>query len=240
MDNDLKVHITKLQNRALRELIAILLCIISIGVGIPFLLVPSFVSVIFFIVAAGSVAYLFRSARLAMREEQEAVYEPVRFIAKKPILFSDLIGIFESLTDKESQLSISGDVRFFRFSKVFKLRTVIYKTADFNKTDYDHAKNRINKKANKELNISHWVNRAQAGNMMRFNVIYTDTLNAALYQIISQNAKRNLLRVEGIINIAIVGNQIIIPPIYGPCDLAEISRYKGVIKFIDRYILDRI
>lgn len=116
---------------------------------------------------------------------------------------------------------------------------MLYKTTDFNKKAYDNAKDRINKKANKELNISHWVNRMEAGKMMRFNIIFTDTLNDALYQFLSQNANRNLTRVEGIINFAIVGNQIMIPPIYGECDLAEISKYKGVIKFINQIILNK-
>lgn len=72
---------------------------------------------------------------------------------------------------------------------------------------------------------------------MRFNIIYTDTLNDTLYQFVSQNANRNLTRVEGIINIAIIGNRIMIPPIYGDCDLAEISRYKDTIKFINKFLL---
>ena len=74
--------------------------------------------------------------------------------------------------------------------------------------------------------------------MMRFNIICTDVLNDALYQFLSQNANRNLTRVEGIINVAVVGNQVMIPPLYGECDLAEISRYKGVIKFINQVLLN--
>jgi hypothetical protein len=78
----------------------------------------------------------------------------------------------------------------------------------------------------------------EAGKMMRFNIICTDVLNDALYQFLSQNANRNLTRVEGIINIAIVGNRIIIPPIYGDTDFVEIGRYKGVIKFINEVLIE--
>ena len=129
-------------------------------------------------------------------------------------------------------------MRFFRLRKIFKLKTVIYRTNCFDKKDFDNAKDRINKKANKELNISQWVNRMDAGNMMRFNIICTDVLNDALYQFLSQNANRNLTRVEGIINIAVVGNQIMIPPIYGECDLLEINRYKNTIKFVNQVLLN--
>ena len=239
LTEELKLHIKKLQNRATLSLIAILSTIISIGFGILFLFVPSFVAIIFFAIAIISILYLIYCSRVAKKEAKEIVYKPVVFSANKNFSFEEIVGVFENLTDKENQLSTSNDVLFFRLNKIFKLRTVLYRTEDFNKKDFDNAKDRINKKANKELNISQWVNRMEAGNMMRFNIIYTNILNDALYQFVSQNATRNLTRVEGIINIAIVSNQILIPPIYGECDLAEISRYKGVIKFINQVLLNR-
>ena len=109
---------------------------------------------------------------------------------------------------------------------------------------YKNSENTLNSlivaatEANKELKISPWVNRFEAGQMMRFNIIYTETLNDTLYKFVSQNANRNLIRVEGIINVAIIGNQIMIPPIYGDCDLAEINRYKDTIRFINQIILN--
>ena len=50
MNEELRLHIKRLQKRAVLSLIAILLTIISIGFGILFLLVPSFIAVIFFAV----------------------------------------------------------------------------------------------------------------------------------------------------------------------------------------------
>ena len=192
----------------------------------------------FFVIAAACIVYLIRSSRTAKKEAKESIYKPVIFNADKSLTFEKIVTIFEDLTNEENQLSASENVRFFRLKKIFKLRTVIYRTDSFNKKDFDNAKDRINKKANKELKISQWVNRMEAGNMMRFNIICTDVLNDALYQFLSQNANRNLTRVEGIINIAVVGNQIMIPPLYNECDLAEISRYKGVIKFINQVLLN--
>ena len=238
MREELKLHIKKLERQAALSLIAILSTIISIGFGILFLFIPSFVAIIFFIIATVCIVYLIYSSRAAKKEAKEAIYKPVIFDADKNLTFEEIVSIFEELTDKENQLSTSEDVRFFRLKKIFKLRTVIYRTNDFNKKDFDNAKDRINKKANKELNISQWVNRTEAGNMMRFNIICTDVLNDALFQFLSHNANRNLTRVEGIINIAIIGNQIIIPPLYGEGDLAEISRYKAVIKFINQVLLN--
>ena len=238
MNEELKLHIKKLQRRATFSLIAILSTIVSIGFGILFLCVPSFVAIILFVIAADGIVYLIHSSRTAKKEVKENIYKPIIFNADKNLTFDEIVSIFKNLTDEDNQLSTSEDVRFFRLKKIFKLRTVIYRTDNFNKIDFDNSKDRINKKANKELNISQWVNRTEAGNMMRFNIICTDVLNDALYQFLSQNANRNLTRVEGIINIAVVGNQIMIPPLYGECDLAEISRYKGVIKFINQVLLN--
>ena len=238
LNEELKLHIKKLQRRSTLSLIAILSTIISIGFGILFLFVLSFVAIIFFVIAAACIVYLIHSSRTAKKDAKENIYKPVIFNADKSLTFEKIVSIFENLTNEENQLSTSEDVRFFRLKKIFKLRTVIYRTDNFNKKDFDNAKDRINKRANKELNISQWVNRMEAGNMMRFNIICTDVLNAALYQFLSQNANRNLTRVEGIINIAVVGNQIIIPPLYNECDSAEISRYKGVIKFINQVLLN--
>ncbi len=238
MNEELKLHIKKLQRRAMLSLIAILSTIISIGFGILFLFIPSLFAIIFFATATVCIVYLIHSSRTAKKEAKENIYKPVIFNDDNNLTFEKIVSIFENLTNEENQLSTSEDVRFFRLKKIFKLRTVIYRTDNFNKKDFDNAKDRINKKANKELNISQWVNRMEAGKMMRFNIICTDALNDALYQFLSQNANRNLTRVEGIINIAVVGNQLMIPPLYNECDLAEISRYKGVIKFINQVLLN--
>ncbi len=238
MNEELKIHIKKLQRRSTLSLIAILSTIISIGFGILFLFIRSFVAIIFFVITAICIVYLIHSSHTAKKEAKENICKPVIFNADKSLTFEKIVSIFENLTNEENQLSASEDVRFFRLKKIFKLRTVIYRTDSFNKKDFDNAKDRINKKANEELKISQWVNRMEAGNMMRFNIICTDVLNNALYQFLSKNANRNLTRVEGIINIAVVGNQIMIPPLYSECDLAEISRYKSVIKFINQVLLN--
>lgn len=74
--------------------------------------------------------------------------------------------------------------------------------------------------------------------MMRINIIFADTLNDELSRFLSQNANHNLSRVEGIISIAMIGSQIILPPLYGECDLAEVNRYRGVIQFIEKVLLN--
>ncbi len=237
MSNEDYLHIKRLQNRAILSLIALLLAMFCIVFGFLFLMIPSFVAIGFFVVAIVCITYLIYCNRTAKKESRKPNGKPVVFKAERNFSFEEIVAIFENLTDEENKLSISKEVLFFRLKKIFKLRAVLYKTADFNKKDFKDSKDRINKKANKELEISHLVAESDAKKMMRFNIIYTDTLNDALYQFISQNACHNLTRVEGVINIAIIGNQIMIPPIYGDCNLIETGRYKNTIKFINKFLL---
>lgn len=237
MNKELDLHIKKLQRRATLSLIALLSTIILIGFGMLFLFVPSFVAIIFFVVAAVCVIFLIHSGKTAKREEQEAIFKPVILNADKKLTFDQIVSIFYSLTDEKNRLSTSEDVLFFRLNRILQFRAVIYRTGSFTKKDFDNAKGLINKKANKVLAISQRVRLMESGKMMRLNIICTDTLNDELYRILSENACRNLTRAEGVINVAIVGNQIIIPPLYGQCDSTEISRYKAVIIFISRVLL---
>ncbi len=140
MNEELKLHIKKLQNRATLSLIAILLTFISIIFAILFLFVPSFVAIIFFAVAIISITYLIYCSRAAKKEAKENVYKPVVFNANRNLAFEEIISIFGNLTDKGNQISISEDAWFFQLNKMFKLRTVLYRTADFNKKEFDNTK----------------------------------------------------------------------------------------------------
>ena len=238
MTDELNLHIKKLQRRAILSLLALLSAIISIGFGVVFLFAPSLVAAAFFAAAMFSIAYFLYLNHSARHESEDTLCKPATFTAHHRFSFSEVVHIFESLTNSENQLSVSEDVRFYRFRNIFQFRVILYRTDAFTKKDFDHAKGRINKKANKVLNISHWVSRVEAGKMMRINIIFADTLNDELSRFLSQNANHNLSRVEGIISIAMIGSQIILPPLYGECDLAEVNRYRGVIQFIEKVLLN--
>ena len=73
MREELKLHIKKLERQAALSLIAILSTIISIGFGILFLFIPSFVAIIFFIIATVCIVYLIHSSHAAKKEAKEAL-----------------------------------------------------------------------------------------------------------------------------------------------------------------------
>jgi len=233
--NELNLHIRKLQKRAVLSLSAILLTLISIGFAI--LCIPSFAAVIFSVIAISCVVCLLYIGRIEKNEGKNC--KPIIFVADDRFSFEKTVTVFEELTAEDNRLSVSKDLLFFKINSIFRLRTILYRTVNFDKNDFNKAKATINNKANKKFNISPRVSRFDAKNMMRFNIIYADVLNDALSQLVSQNANHNLTRVEGIINIVITGNQIIIPPLYGDCDLIEISRYKNTVKFIKQFLLNK-
>ena len=105
MNEELKLHIKKLQKRAKLSLIAILSTIVSIGFGILFLFVPSFVAIIFFTIATICIVYLIHISRTAKKEAKENIYKPVIFNDDKNLTFEKIVSIFENLTNEKNQLS---------------------------------------------------------------------------------------------------------------------------------------
>lgn len=124
---------------------------------------------------------------------------------------------------------------FFRFKKKQLYTTVIYKTDSFSKSEFDRAKKRINKKANKEFNKPHKIAKYEAEKCFRLNVICLDSMNNEAIFLLSLNAEHNLRRNEALINIAVVDDKIIIPPIYGDC-YQSVFKYKKIVKFIMKNI----
>ena len=106
MNEELKLHIKKLQRRATLSLIAILSTIVSIGFGILFLFVSSFVAIIFFAIATICIVYLIHSSCTAKKEAKENIYKPFIFNDDKNLTFEKIVSIFENLTNEENQLSI--------------------------------------------------------------------------------------------------------------------------------------
>ena len=154
------------------------------------------------------------------------------------IKYEDLLKRFESLSAKGNRLCLSENLQFFRFKKKQLYTTVIYKTDSFSKSEFDRAKKRINKKANKEFNIPHNIAQYEDEKCFRLNIICLDSMNDEANYLLSLNAEHNLRRAEGLMNIAVVGDKIIIPPIYGDC-YQSVFKYKKIVNFIMQNILEQ-
>lgn len=154
------------------------------------------------------------------------------------IKYEDLLKRFERLSAKGNRLCLSENLQFFRFKKKQFYTTVIYKTDSFSKSEFDRAKKRINKKANKEFNIPHNIAQYEDEKCFRLNIICLDSMNDEANYLLSLNAEHNLRRAEGLMNIAVVGDKIIIPPIYGDC-YQSVFKYKKIVNFITQNILEQ-
>lgn len=228
-----KKHINKLKRRARLSLIRTIVIIVGIIIGTALLFIPYFVAAaLFFLIASICIVASVYSFKKEKKEEKDSNHQPIALTSKDSLNFSAVNKAFEDLSDESNVLALSKDECFYRFEKNLKLRVVLYRTDNFAKKDFDDAKNRINKKANKQLNIPPHISRDEAKNAMRINVIYSEALNDELHSFISQNTKRNLTRTEGIINVAVVENQIYIPPLYGGADLSGVFRYIKIIQFL--------
>ena len=237
MNEDLKLHIKKLQKKAILSLVSIITVIVSVPLVFLLLSTYWYVAIVLLVISVTCIIYLTDLDKRAKKESKALNYKPVVFNSKQDISFEYLSSVFSSFTEKNNRIITCNHIRFYSFQKVFKTRVILYRTTDFNKKEFDNARERLNRKANKELKISQWVSRIDAGKMMRLNIICADTFNEELYKLISKNAKHNLTRVEGIVNIAVVNNEILLPPLYGNCDIAEISRYKDLVKFITKHLI---
>lgn len=214
MNEELKLHIARLTRRAIFSLLVLMLTFVCIGAGIMCLVILSYSALIFFGVSAMCIIYLVYCNRIEKKESQEKEYKPVVFTANNDFSFEEIANVFDEITDEKNKLSTSEEVRFYRFTKIFKTRAILYKTTDFNKKDFNNAKEHINKIANKKLHISRWISATETRTMMRFNIIYTCVLNDALRQLISQNANRNLARAEGVIkfiNRVLLSKRAVVP-----------------------------
>ena len=117
------------------------------------------------------------------------------------------------------------------------LTTIIYRTDNFSKREFDNAKKRILRKATKEFNLSHSnYDKYKIYKTIQLNIICLDSMNSEVNSLLSHNANHNLMRVEGLMNVVLFGDKIIIPPIYGEC-YETIGRYKKIVNFIVENII---
>lgn len=107
----------------------------------------------------------------------------------------------------------------------YKNRILLVGTTQFEKSNFNSTKKKINKAVNKEFNVRQSVSTYEANKVMRINIIAADEINEPLYVFLSNNACTLLKRNEGIINFAVAGDRLIIPPFFGDNNLKEIERF---------------
>lgn len=237
LNDDLKAHLRKLTIRATLWVVAVLAAIVSLTFGVALLLDRSHGAIPCFAVVLLSIANLLYINRAAQVETRETIPGPVALSSTRSCSFGEAVARLEGITSAEDRLSLSEEVRLFRTKRILTLRVVVYHAASFDKRAYDKARAGINRQANQKWDLSPWVSLSEAAKMMRINLICAEEMNDALRRLLSQNAEHNLRRAEGVIHVGLVGGQLLLPPLYGACDLADLRRYKSVLRFLEQTLL---
>ena len=235
MGDPLIRHIRKLYLQALISLLAVIGAIISFGLMIVSLISHSYAAAAF-----GAVFFLCTSLAIyidqrAKKYAKLAAKEPETISSYQNLPFDIADSILSGLTPQCNVLKLCEDAFFYRINGNLRIRVILYHTENFDKKSFDRTKNYVNQKVNTHYHISPWVSSYEAGKMMRLNIICTNSMNDALLKLLSINAAHNLRRTEGVINIAICGNILYFPPLFGACDLIEVRRYRAVIHFLTKH-----
>lgn len=226
---EFKAYVRKLKMHV--YLSAILLCIIifCVAVALAVLSANWIVTVCHLCITIPTVI-VFVICQKQLKKPENNRCKPFVIQLDKVYTYDMLYSILANAAKNKEVFPESDGLAFFRFKNKFFFRTVLFYTADFNKREYDSKKSRINRKANKLYHISQWVRSGRAHKMMRINIILVDHVNDALQQYISTNAAQCLTRVEGILNLVICEDKLIVPPLYDvSLSVYALQRYAGVV-----------
>ena len=164
------------------------------------------------------------------KKEKELSHHPYIVRLPREVSYEAFKHSLSALADPGECRDFPKESAYFCFLKAtFENRFLVVNTDYFVRSDFDSIKKNINKKINKDCNVTQWVLRDKAAKLMRVNVIVTRDVNAELYEYLSHNAGDLLRRVEGVINFALVGDGLIVPPVFGDMSVLEVKRYKKSI-----------
>lgn len=233
-ENELEKQIGSRKCMAVISLISILLMVVATGILAISLTAKKFVcAVLCFAVLVVLLTVLIVIANRYKNEEKKSDNYPYKIDYAHEFDFEDIKQRISQLSNNEDCRDFSNESAYFCIlNRTYRNRVLLVNMPGFDKSVFDSRKKRINKSINREFRISQWVSMENAHKMMRTNIVVANEMNDSLYDFISNNAETLLRRVEGVINFAIVGNCLIVPPFFGDAEIFEISRYQKSIKLI--------
>lgn len=158
---------------------------------------------------------------------------------KNFISYYDLIKRIDELKKKKIRFDYSDNSNIFSFNGYFKYRILTTHQESFSLKKYKTMKKNANHAYNKEYNISNSISPKYASISLDINIIYCDKANEELYVHMSNDAEYCLRRVVALMEVAIVGNMLIIPSIRTLCSPSGINHYVRFNKLLFK-LLDAI
>lgn len=158
---------------------------------------------------------------------------------KNFISYNDLIKRIDGFKKKKIRFNYSDNSNIFSFNGYFKYRILTTNQELFSLKKYKAMKKNVNHAYNKEYNISQTISPRDANVSLDVNIVYCDKTNDELYTHMSNDAEHCLRRVVALMEVAIVGNILIIPSIRTLCLPPGINHYVRFNKLLFK-LLDAI
>ena len=229
---DFNLYVSRIKKKSVKFLLLAIASLVILGIAGEILITKRIESLYFFLLFACIVAYLIVFYKKEFSHEMNSKVKPFEIKMDSTINYADLHNVLVKNCEKNQCFDYSEKIAFFKLKKKYSVRVLLYSTEDFNKKEYDEEKKKINRKANKLYNINHWVTIHKARKQMRLNLIYTECVNDALFDYISGDAETLLTRVEGIMNIVVSNDLLIVPLLKPTISIYAIDRYKDMVKML--------
>ena len=149
--------------------------------------------------------------------------------------YDDIVSLIESNNFIEDTYKYTKRGVLFLFVKKIICRILFLDMDIFDKKEYDKIKIKINKDYNKKINYhTGSCGRTLVSKKLRVNIIYLNKEDDNIYKYISSGIANNFRKTEGTLNIAIIGNKMIIPSINDGSIWMEYSviKYKIVLDWL--------
>ena len=229
---DFNLYVNKIKKISVKFLFLVITSLVILGIAGELLVSKRIECLYYFLVFACLGVYLivFYKKELAQKTNLDMTTFEIKM--ESEINYEDIHNALAKNCENNQWFDYSGKSAFFKLEKKYNVRVLLYSAEAFNKKEYDEEKKKINRKANKLYNINHWVAINKARKQMRLNLIYIECVNDTLFNYISGNAEILLTRAEGIMNIVVSNDRLIVPLLKPTISIYAIDRYKYMVKML--------
>ena len=229
---DLNLYVNRIKKKSIKFLLLAITSFVVLGVAGEGLIAKRIESIYFFLLFVCVFTYLIIFYKKEFSHKMNLDMIPFEIKMDSAVSYADIHNALTKNCENNKYFDYSEKSAFFKLKKKYNVRVLLYSTEDFNKKEYDEEKQRINRKANKLYNINQWVTIHNARKQMRVNLIHTEYINDTLFNYLSGDAEIWLTRAEGIINIVVSDDKLILPPLRPTISIYAIDRYKDMVKML--------
>lgn len=224
MDEFLKM-IKKQKILSVVQLVLLIVCIMSVGIMLVFLINKKYIYLIFPVGALLLFSLIIYVIRKAINKQLTKYH---KFELDKQITYDYLKNEFEK--NNAIGYSNSDNCSVYQLSnKKSKFRILLYKTDDYTNKKYSSARKSANKGFNKKYNVKSEDSIREIASRRKINIAFTDEINDKLDDYLSIPADQYVNMASSLLNVAIVKNTLYIPCHIG-WDFASVFEYDTLVK----------